>query len=353
MIRESLYKVVNRQDLSEEEMVATMTEIMEGKATQAQIGAFITALRMKGETIEEITGAARVMREKAIKIGTGNGLVSIDRDDINIDRETIVDTCGTGGDGTNTFNISTTTAFVVAGSGLKVAKHGNRSVSSCCGSADVLEELGINLNITPADVERCLDEIGIGFLFAPLLHGAMKYAIGPRKEIGLRTIFNILGPLTNPAGANVQVLGVYEADLTRPLAEVLKRLGSKSAFVVHGVDCIDEISITGETLVGELKDGEVREYRIHPEDFGIRCSPIESIRGGNARDNAKIVRSVLGGENGPKRDVVLLNASAALVAAGKASDFREGISMAEESIDSGIAIKKLDDLVSITRSFGQ
>ncbi len=353
MIRQSLYKVVNRQDLSEEEMIKTMTEIMEGKATQAQIGAFITALRMKGETVEEITGAARVMREKALKIGSGNGLVSLDRDDINIDQETIVDTCGTGGDGTNTFNISTTTAFVVAGAGLKVAKHGNRSVSSRCGSADVLEELGINLNITPADVERCLNEIGIGFLFAPLLHGAMKYAIGPRKEIGLRTIFNILGPLTNPAGANVQVLGVYEPELTGTLAHVLKKLGSKSAFVVHGVDCIDEISITGETLVNELNDGEVKEYTIHPEDFGLPCSSIDSIRGGNARDNAEIVRSVLNGEDGARRHVVLLNASAALVAAGKASDFKEGIEIAEESIDSGNALKKLNDLISLTRSLGQ
>ncbi|HEC31863.1 MAG: anthranilate phosphoribosyltransferase [Deltaproteobacteria bacterium] len=353
MIRETLYKVVNRQDLTEEEMVATMTEIMEGKATQAQIGAFITALRMKGETVEEITGAARVMREKALKIGSGNGLVSLDRDDINIDQETIVDTCGTGGDGTNTFNISTTTAFVVAGAGLKVAKHGNRSVSSCCGSADVLEELGINLNITPSDVEKCLDEIGIGFLFAPLLHGAMKYAIGPRKEIGLRTIFNILGPLTNPAGANVQVLGVYEPELTRTLAEVLNRLGSKSAFVVHGVDCIDEISITGETLVSELRDGEVKDYRIHPKDFGLQCSSIDSIRGGNATDNAQIVRSVLNGENGPRRDVVLLNASAALVAAAMATDFKEGIDLAQESIDSGNALKKLDHLIEMTRSLGQ
>ena len=353
MIRETLYKVVNRQDLTEEEMVATMTEIMEGKATQAQIGAFITALRMKGETVEEITGAARVMREKALKIGSGNGLVSLDRDDINIDQETIVDTCGTGGDGTNTFNISTTTAFVVAGAGLKVAKHGNRSVSSRCGSADVLEELGINLNITPSDVEKCLDEIGIGFLFAPLLHGAMKYAIGPRKEIGLRTIFNILGPLTNPAGANVQVLGVYEPELTRTLAEVLNRLGSKSAFVVHGVDCIDEISITGETLVSELRDGEVKDYRIHPEDFGLPCSSIDSIRGGNATDNAQIVRSVLNGENGPRRDVVLLNASAALVAAAMATDFKEGIDLAQESIDSGNALKKLDHLIEMTRSLGQ
>ncbi len=352
MIREALYKVVNHQDLSEEEMVLTMNQIMEGKATQAQIGAFITALRMKGETVEEITGAARVMREKALKIGSGNGLVSIDRDDINIDQETIVDTCGTGGDGTNTFNISTTTAFVVAGAGLKVAKHGNRSVSSCCGSADVLEELGINLNISPRDVERCLEEIGIGFLFAPLLHGAMKYAIGPRKEIGLRTIFNILGPLTNPAGANVQVLGVYEPSLTRTLAEVLQRLGSKSAFVVHGVDCIDEISITGETLVSELNNGEVKEYRVHPEDFGLPCATIEEIRGGNAKDNAKIVRSVLTGENGPRRDVVLLNASAALVAAGKASDFKAGIEAAEEAIDSGKAMAKLDGLINLTTSLG-
>ena len=270
MIRETLYKVVNRQDLTEEEMVATMTEIMEGKATQAQIGAFITALRMKGETVEEITGAARVMREKALKIGSGNGLVSLDRDDINIDQETIVDTCGTGGDGTNTFNISTTTAFVVAGAGLKVAKHGNRSVSSCCGSADVLEELGINLNITPSDVEKCLDEIGIGFLFAPLLHGAMKYAIGPRKEIGLRTIFNILGPLTNPAGADCQVLGVYRGEFTDVMAGVLKNLGTKAAFVVHGLDGLDEITITGKSKVSELKNGKIKTFYVEPRDFGLK-----------------------------------------------------------------------------------
>jgi len=352
MIQEAIFKVVNGEDLNEEEMIATMTEIMEGKATQAQIGSFITALRIKGETVDEITGAARVMREKAIRIGTGNGLINLDRDDINIDQETIVDTCGTGGDGTNTFNVSTTTAFVVAGAGLKVAKHGNRSVSSCCGSADVIEALGININITPEQVERCMDEVGIGFLFAPLLHGAMKYAIGPRREIGLRTIFNILGPLTNPAGANVQVLGVYDAELTHVLAEVLRNLGAKSAFVVHGLDCIDEISITGPTQISQLSDGKIKDFTVSPEELGFERSPIDSIRGGDARENASIVRGILSGENGPKRDVVLMNAAAALVAAGKASRLKEGVRLAEESIDSGKAIRKMEDLIAVTKSFG-
>ncbi|MCK5657908.1 MAG: anthranilate phosphoribosyltransferase, partial [Deltaproteobacteria bacterium] len=269
MLKTAIQKVVDGMDLSEEEMEGAMDVIMSGQATPAQIGAFITALRLKGETIEEITGAARVMRRKATKIGFDSSAVSIDRDDINLDLETVVDTCGTGGDGTNTFNVSTTAAFVVAGCGLRVAKHGNRSVSSLCGSADVIEKLGVNLDVPPEVVEECLSQVGIGFLFAPALHGAMKYAIGPRQEIGIRSIFNILGPLTNPAGANVQVLGVYDKELTPVLAEVLNRLGSRSAFVVHGEDSLDEVSITGRTFVSELKDGEVSTYTIEPEDFGL------------------------------------------------------------------------------------
>ncbi len=348
MIKTAIQKVVDGQDLSEEEMEAAMDVIMSGQATPAQIGSFITALRLKGETIEEITGAARVMREKATKIAVDKSLVSIDRDDINLDKETIVDTCGTGGDGTNTFNVSTTTAFVVAGCGLRVAKHGNRSVSSQCGSADVIESLGVKLDVSPKVVEECLNQVGIGFLFAPALHGAMKYAIGPRKEIGIRSIFNILGPLTNPAGANVQVLGVYDKYLTPILAEVLNRLGSRSAFVVYGEDSLDEVSITGRTFVSELKNGQVSNYSIEPEDFGLSRASISEIKGGDAETNRQIVLDVLQGEPGAPRDIVLLNAAAALVAAGMAGDFHEGIKQAAEAIDSGQAMKKLDALIEIT-----
>lgn len=348
MIKEMIQKIVKRQDLSEEEMVQVMNEIMEGRATDAQIGAFITALRMKGETIEEITGAAKVMRAKATPIRVSSGIVDLDRDEINIDRETIVDTCGTGGDGTNTFNVSTTTAFVVAGGGLKVAKHGNRSVSSQCGSADVLEALGVNLNVDPEVVEACVNEIGIGFLYAPKLHGAMKYAIGPRREIGIRSVFNVLGPLTNPAKANVQVLGVYDPALTTVLAQVLKRLGSTSALVVFGEGSLDEISVTGPTRVSELRDGTVRDYRIQPEDFGIKRAAISDIRGGDAKKNAAIVRDVLGGQPGAKRDMVLMNAGAAFYAASKVPDIQAGIRMAAEIIDSGKAIRKLEQLIART-----
>lgn len=348
MLKTAIQQMVDGKDLSEQEMEAAMEVIMSGKATPAQIGAFITALRLKGETIEEITGAARVMRRKATKIAVDNSLVSIDRDDINLDLETLVDTCGTGGDGTNTFNVSTTTAFVVAGCGLRVAKHGNRSVSSLCGSADVIETLGVNLNVPAKVVEECLSRVGIGFLYAPALHGAMKYAIGPRREIGIRSIFNILGPLTNPAGANVQVLGVYEKELTPVLAEVLNRLGSRSAFVVHGEDSLDEISITGRTFVSELKNSEVSSYTIAPEDFGLSRASISEIKGGDAKENAQIVLNVLSGKSGARRDIVLLNAAAALVAAGRASDFSEGIKQAADAIDSGQALKKLDALKQIT-----
>ncbi|UCD88005.1 MAG: anthranilate phosphoribosyltransferase, partial [Desulfobacterales bacterium] len=324
MLKQAIQKVVNRSNLTEQEMEAAMDVIMSGQGTPAQIGAFITALRLKGETVEEITGAARVMRRKATRIQADNTIVNVDRDEINLDLETIVDTCGTGGDGTNTFNVSTTTAFVVAGCGLRVAKHGNRSVSSLCGSADVIESLGVNLDVPPAVVEKCLNEVGIGFLYAPALHGAMKYAIGPRREIGIRSIFNILGPLTNPAGANVQVLGVYDEGLTPVLAEVLHNLGSRSAFVVYGEGSLDEISIIGKTQLSELKNGQVTTYSIQPEDFGLPRADLADIRGGDAQKNAGIVLSVLQGEHGARRDMVLLNAGAALVAAGRAADFREG-----------------------------
>jgi len=351
MLKAAIQEVVSGKDLSEAEMEAAMEVIMSGQATPAQIGAFITALRLKGETIEEITGAARVMRRKVTPIPMRDYLISIDRDDINLDLETIVDTCGTGGDGTNTFNVSTTTAFVVAGCGLRVAKHGNRSVSSLCGSADVIETLGVNLDVPPEVVGQCLDEVGIGFLYAPALHGAMKYAIGPRREIGIRSIFNILGPLTNPAGANVQVLGVYEEQLTATLAEVLNRLGSRSAFVVHGKDSLDEISITGPTVVSQLKNNSVTTYTIEPEDFDLPRASLSEIRGGDAAENARIVLGVLQGEPSAKRNIVLLNAAAALVAAGQAVDFREGIDQAADTIDAGRAMDKLEGLRAITNAF--
>lgn len=352
MLKEAIYKVVTRQDLTEAEMVRAMEIIMEGQATEAQIGAFITALRIKGETVPEITAAAKVMRAKATRIPIGDNLVDLDRDEINVDRETIVDTCGTGGDETATFNVSTTTAFVVAGAGLRVAKHGNRAVSSRCGSADVVEALGVNLALTPAQVAACIHEIGIGFLFAPQLHGAMRYAIGPRREIGIRTIFNILGPLTNPAGANVQVLGVYDPSLTEPLAQVLGNLGTRSAFVVYGEGSFDEISIVGPTRVSQLKDGQVRTYTITPEEFGLKRAALADIKGGDVFDNARIVRRVLAGEGGPKEDMVALNAAAAFIAAGVSPDFPGGISLARQTIHSGQAKGKLEALIEKSKSFG-
>ena len=348
MIREAIEKVVRKINLSEGEMRTCFEEIMSGKATSAQIGAFVTALRLKGETVEEITGAAKVMREKSTQINVGKKTIDIDRDDINIDKETILDTCGTGGSGTNTFNISTTVAFIVAGCGVRVAKHGNRGASSQCGSADVLEALGVKLDIGPDMVQRCILEIGIGFMYAPLFHDAMKYAVAPRKEIGIRTIFNILGPLSNPANATSQVLGVYDAKLTETMAAVLRNLGSKRALVVYGMDTLDEITITGRTKITELKNKKIRTYYVTPASFGMKKATLEDIKGGNARDNANIILYVLKSERGPQRDVALINASAALVSAFKARDFKTGVKMAAEAIDSGKALEKLFELVELT-----
>jgi anthranilate phosphoribosyltransferase len=349
MIKESIAKLAKGIDLSQEEVEISMAEIMEGKSTPAQIGAFIIAMRIKGETVDEITGAAKVMRAKATKVKTSSQLVNIDRDEINVEDETILDIVGTGGDSTMTFNVSTTTAFVAAGAGLKVAKHGNRAVSSLCGSADVLECLGVKLDINPTDVERCLTEIGIGFLYAPNFHGAMKHAAGPRREIGLRTIFNLLGPLTNPAGANVQVLGVYDQDLTEKIAQVLQRLGTREAFVVCGEGTFDEISICGPTKVSHLKQSIIKTFEITPEDYGFkRANPLD-IKGGNAKENAQIVLDILDGQDGPKKDMVLLNAGAAFVVSGLDNDFENGITRARETIYSGLARKKLDSLVNFTQ----
>ncbi len=349
MIKAAISKIVLLQDLSEGEMIEVMNQIMGGEATPAQVGAFITALRMKGETIEEITGAARVMRDHATPIRVGKAL-DIDREEINLDRETILDTCGTGGSGTKSFNISTTVAFVVAACGVKVAKHGNRSISSACGSADVLEALGVNLNVTPQQVETCINEIGIGFLFAPALHGAMKHAIGPRRELGIRTIFNILGPLTNPAGADRQVLGVYAESLVEVMAKVLAKLGCQRGFVVHGQDGMDEVTLTGPTRVGEICDGAVTLSTIEPEDFGLRRCKLTDLQGGDAAANAAIVKAVLAGALGPKRDVVLLNAAHALVAAGVAKDVAAGLNRARGVIDEGLAMAKLEALINLTNA---
>jgi anthranilate phosphoribosyltransferase len=352
MIKESIAKVVKGVDLTEGEMKRTMEAIMTGKATPAQIGAFITALRMKGETVDEITGAARAMRAAAKQVNLNNHLVNLDRDEINVEDETVLDTCGTGADGTNTFIVSTATALVAAGAGVRVAKHGNRAVSSRCGSADVLSSLGVNLEISHGDAEKCIREVGIGFLYAPLYHGAMKYAAGPRQEVGLRTIFNLLGPLTNPAGATAQVLGVYDMDLTEKMAAVLGRLGTREAFVVCGKGTFDEISICGPTRVSHLKEGRVTTSEIHPEQYGLSGAAPEEIRGGDAEENARIIREILEGEKGPKRDMVLLNAAAAFVAVGLDRDFREGIERGRESIDSGSAKGKLDSLVRFTQQCG-
>jgi len=349
MIKNAISKVVLQQDLVETEMIEVMNQIMGGEATQAQVGAFITALRMKGETIEEITGAARVMRDHATPIRVGKAL-DIDREEINLDRETILDTCGTGGSGTKSFNISTTVAFVVSACGVKVAKHGNRSISSACGSADVLEALGVNLNVTPEQVESCINEVGVGFLFAPALHGAMKHAIGPRREIGIRTIFNILGPLTNPAGADRQVLGVYDEKLVEVLAKVLVKLGCQRGFVVHGKDGMDEITLTGPTRVAEINEGQVTLSTIEPEDFGLRRCLLSDLQGGDAEENAAIVRDVLAGSEGPKRDVVLLNAAYALVAAGITENVDAGLQKARNMIDDGLAKAKLEGLVNLTNA---
>lgn len=334
MIREAIGKAVAKEDLTEREMMEVMDEVMEGGATDAQIASFITALRLKGETVQEVTGAARVMRRKATRIDARSSV--------------IVDTCGTGGDGMNTFNISTTAAFVVAAAGITVAKHGNRAVSSGCGSADVLEALGVNIGAGPEVVEECIQQIGIGFLFAPRLHGAMKYAVGPRREIGIRTIFNMLGPLTNPAGATAQLIGVYDPALTEMFAGVLKNLGTKRAFVVHGSDGLDEATVTGETRVSELKDGLVITYNINPVDFFDEVYPVGDLRGGDASVNAQITKDVLSGKDGACRKIVILNAALAIVAGEEAKTIEEGIVLAGECIDGGGAIKKLQALIELS-----
>ncbi|MDD4736198.1 MAG: anthranilate phosphoribosyltransferase [Kiritimatiellae bacterium] len=337
MIQEALKKTADGADLNGDEMCGVMDEIMTGRATPAQIAGFIVALRMKGETVAEVSGAAASMRKHATFIEAGV--------------RKVVDTCGTGGDGAGTFNISTTTAFVAAGAGICVAKHGNRAVSSQCGSADVLLELGVNINAEPELMEQCIQEHGIGFLFAPKMHPAMKYAIGPRRELGIRTIFNMLGPLTNPAGATGQVLGVFAPHLTEMFAQVLLELGTRRAFIVHGDDGLDEITCTGPTRVSELRDGVIRTYELNPDLLladGV-CDASE-LAGGAAALNASILKGVLSGERRDgARQVVLLNAAAAIVVGEKADRLEDGLKLAEESLDSGAALAKLNDLMEATR----
>lgn len=326
--------MTERKDLSNEEMTTVMRTIMTGEATPAQIGGFLVGLRMKGETVDEVTAAASVMRELATKV--------------EVNKEHLVDTCGTGGDSSGSFNISTASAFVVAAAGGRVAKHGNRSITSKSGSADVLEAAGVNLNATPEQVAACVNDIGVGFMFAPAHHSAMKHAIGPRKEMAVRTIFNVLGPLTNPAGAPNQVLGVYAKEWVEPLAQVLKNLGSNHVLVVHAEDGLDEISVGSETHIAELKDGEVKTYTIKPEDFGMKSVGLEAVRAKDSADSLAIIKSIMDNNEGPAKDIVSLNAGAAIYVAGLATTLAEGVARAQEAIASGAVKNKLDELIKLS-----
>ena len=337
-IREAIAAVVDeRRDLTQAEAAAVMREIFSGEATLAQLGAFLIALRLKGETVDEIAGMASVMREHALRVKVDGPLL---------------DTCGTGGDGQGTFNVSTAAAFVAAGAGARIAKHGNRAMTSGSGSADILEALGARIDLSPEQVAECIERTGFGFMFAQVFHPAMKHAAGPRREIGVRTVFNILGPLTNPAGAQHQLLGVARPEIASKMAAALQRLDCTHVLVVHGADGVDELSISGPSIVHELIDGAVREYSVAPEDAGLPAAPAKAIRGGTPEQNAAMLTTVLHGEPGPLRNVVVLNAGAALMAVGAARDLKEGAMLAQESIDSGAANRKLEEWVTCTRSFG-
>ncbi|MBI1935913.1 anthranilate phosphoribosyltransferase [Candidatus Woesearchaeota archaeon] len=335
MIQNAILKLAEKKDLLTNEVEETMQNIMEGKATTQQIKDFLLGLKSKGETTEEITACAKIMRDKSIKIDP--------------DAKFLVDTCGTGGDNSGTFNISTAAAFVAAGAGASVAKHGNKSISSKCGSADVLKSLGVEIELEPKKVEECIEKVGIGFLFAPKFHPAMKFAMEARKEIGTRTVFNILGPLTNPAGAKSQLIGVFDPRLMPLMANVLRNLGSRHAIIVNG-NGLDEITLTGSTDVFELKNEEIINYSINPQDFGFNLCSIEELKGGSAEENAKIITDILKEIKGPKRDIVVLNAAAALVTAGLSKDFEGGIALAKRAIDSGNALRKLNELIDFTKN---
>lgn len=338
MIREAIEELVAGRSLSMDQASAVMDEIMEGQATQAQLAAFLTALRLKGETPEEIAGMATVMREKALRVEVEGA---------------VVDTCGTGGDGSGTFNISTAVAFVAAGAGLKVAKHGNRAASGTCGSADVLEALGVKIELGPEAVKQCIDEVGIGFMYAPTFHPAMKYAAPVRRELGIRTVFNILGPLTNPAVARRQLLGVADPSLGEKMARVLQLMGSEHSLVVHGHDGLDELTLGDETSVWELRDGGITSYTVNPGDLGLPRVPLQALQGGTPQENAFLLRRILAAEKGPHRYIVLLNSAAVLVVGGKAKDLKEGLDLAREVIDGSDALLKLEALVELSQALAE
>ena len=349
MILDALHKIANHGgSLTREQARQVMSEILHGEATDAQIGALLVGLHMKGETVEEIVGFAQAIREEATPLKDEDGEAL---DLSGTGRDALVDTCGTGGDTSGTFNISTATALVIAGAGVRVAKHGNRSISSRCGSADVMEALGVNIALPPERIAACLRQTGIAFLYAPAMHSAMKYVQPARRELRLRTVFNLLGPLTNPARSSAQVVGVYSADLVEKLAEALSELGLRRALVVHGRDGLDEITITGPSKVAEVRNSQVHVYEVAPEDFGLRRAPLEEIAGGDARQNAAMIRAILDGERSSRRDVVLLNAAAALVAAGHADHINDAVPLAAYAIDSGHARQRLELLVEFTRQW--
>ncbi len=338
MIQQAIEKLIRGRDLTRDEAAAVMEEIMTGQATPAQFGAFVVGLRLKGETVDELSGLARVMRAKALRVEFDGPMV---------------DTCGTGGDDLGTFNISTVAAFVVAGAGITVAKHGNRAMSSRCGSADILEKHGVKIDLGPQGVKRCMEEVGIGFMFAPAFHPAMKFAVQPRREIGVRTVFNILGPLTNPARAQAQVLGVAAEPLGEKMILVLQGLGSERAMVVHGEDGLDEISIIARTHIWELRNGAIKDYWVSPEELGLEPAPLEALKGGSVEENTAIMVEILNGAPGPRREVVLANAAGGIVVGGKARDLREGVELARESIDEGRALDKLNGLAEVSQRLGQ
>jgi len=338
MIREAITTLVSGNSLTFEDAAQVMEEIMTSEATPAQFGAFVTALRLKGETVDEIAGLASVMRSKATPVPVTGP---------------VIDTCGTGGDGSFTFNISTAAAFVAAGAGLRVAKHGNRAMSSRCGSADVLEALGVKINLNAEQVQRCLEEVGMGFMFAPVFHPAMKYASAPRREIGIRTVFNIIGPLTNPAGASAQIVGVAHETLVEKLASALQGLGCHHALVVHGEDGLDEITITGKTQICELKEGSIMSYCVSPEDFGLSRASLGDLRGGTANENAALLRGILAGNPGPQQDAVLMNAAAVLLAGDRVGTFQQGMALVKQVLDSGNALAKLEQLIEFSQGLAQ
>jgi anthranilate phosphoribosyltransferase len=348
MIKEAIKRIVAGQDLSEAEMETIMLKVLEGSAAASQVGAFAAALRMKGETVEEITGAAKALRSRVVPLDVNNNLINLDRDDINVEDETILATSESTHSGTNTFNVSTATIFVAAAGGVKVVRQGNWAKSRYFGAADVLENLGIKLDISRTDVETCIEEVGIGFLFAPLLHGIMQHVESMRGEIGIRTIFNLIGPLANPANSSSHVLGVYDPSLTEKMARVLKNLGAKRAFVVYGEGTYDEISICGPTQVAYINNGDVASFQLDPEKYGFQKADPKALAGGDAGENSRIIRGILSGETGPKRDMVVLNAAAAFAASGRDGDLKDGINRAEAAIDSGAARQKLNALVQFT-----